>query len=862
MVWKRTTANPYLQRMYEQAMPGMVIENLRSPSYLASVTPIPDDTVVPPSFNTAQIVIRPSEVTQNPELSSDPVKQLLPKNRRYVPETGSKTFLPNSAPPIPNTVAKAQVQAAAEGCAIARSAGRDPENIKKLFRKMWNLPDEFDPEIYAPVVNPEKSKPWRRYGATQNYEIHYAQNAQSLIHVTAGSYTSRTKSEEFEIDWDVVRSHLRIIATNVFLTEPGVIQDVLREGKEIRINYAVNHEEFPIAKTPLFEWNADKYEGGVQLPKEEIRLLMDDKPKVNYMSSSLMSQTIRAIPDEVIRELKDEREQSRGRLQLLDHIEANEELMSFKYGGGRSVNVTFPYKIKKGIVLREHMKHVLKSWMIQTQKYSPRLHKIYAYRKAGMDPSAAKEFMEIFDPNVLTFAYHLYFNQGRQDQPRAVFKEWLEIVYGLTTNFPSFDANNVYSTVIAAFNHGNYNFLSLVMDAYILCMNNQTRLCLSDFIDVRVASRTRDFSITSLKNNAYSHVSRYYKQKYLSEIEVLKLVENKSPDIKARLRMLQGRSMLYPIMNYSFKNQDVNALLFDSACRYAKKRKKLSREAGQIQSIDQTIFPRDYATKLDLLLGSNYVDYFDEAVRLSEMTKKDIDRLTWKPLNIDKLNNPRRMKRGQHTRKPRLLAEYELRIQERELSSVISGLDSGSDQISEEAKRKEEDWQVQKHSRMKSKGKFKFANGKKHWKNRKKKKDPDEKTDTELDNKDELNRHPEWQEDFNDATSPGTDTKTTAKADDPFDLLAAYDEEETFVDNTLSLQQWFEGGFRIGDLQSTMIVYQRHGMNYNRDTRRTLDHYSEIYEQYKDEIFEESKNERLREITDEATLLDSFDLLS
>lgn len=190
---------------------------------------------------------------KRPDLTTHPVRQYVSNSIKYVPKGGHSPFISGSAAPIPPVVNQSCIKAAADAYSIARHMGKDPENINKLFRWMWNLPKDFTLEPYALQVDSTITKPWLRLKQSENYEVCYMPAQQGMIKVTTGSEIGVHTGIKWDVDWEWVRTCARSIMTRILFIESHRFN--LEQLNGLELKFLVRYDSFLPQSTPKLTYN-------------------------------------------------------------------------------------------------------------------------------------------------------------------------------------------------------------------------------------------------------------------------------------------------------------------------------------------------------------------------------------------------------------------------------------------------------------------------------------------------------------------------------------------------------------------------------------------------------------------------------
>lgn len=831
-------------KMMKQDHPGLDIQYERRPGINASIIQIAPNTPIPETFSPAKIEIFPDRVKLDKTLSSNIIRQIVPVKSRYVPESGGKPFVSHSARPIPNVMCKEQIKACAEMVAICRATNKDPVSIKKFFNKNWGLPDSFDVEKYSPVVDPARSKPWLRWETQQNYETFYAQDAQAMIHVTAGSYTNQSKFGTFAVDWAQIRNHLRIIATNVFLCEPGVIKKVLLAEKPIELNFAVNFLEHSEVFEPTFDFRPDNGFVSTKLTEEDVALLLNDTGVLKKTVQERRNEIYRMLPTQVLQEIRDSKELTvavigtfANTMELQDKGNA---LSSETYGRDRKIIVTQPNPKTVTRSLQVCLRQFLKSWILQSREISNSCHRISALYSIGKKQMAMEEMLKILDGHVVHAALNTYGRYYSSGGERSQFKELLDVIFGSTTNYPNFDPSNIMSILQSAARHNHFNFLQLFEESYYGAMHRKTLLSVHDFIDYKELRYKDELTIKDIQQAAFKSICSYFCSRYAKRIDVLKAYTNwrENTEISMEVVRLQTRMKFYPMMGIKRDEESICDSLYASADKFCQKRRKNQRERNILSKPNMKQWPTvlQYASELDSIIGTRFRRNLEDSELKAKQTLADIDRLGWddQPRNEIK-KSTWRARRTKIKRKEMFQADLKKsRIETEELGGTARDLEDDIGGVPDQMK-----------------------SGKRPWH------DIGEKFYHKWVEK-KIIQIPEHQNTASTTSDVASTTKTTVHVstaettqstlaipntndlhDASLDLdieyaMDGYDSEETLIKTTVQISDWYGNSGGHGHYSDYVTICNKHGVNITADSELELSDAQFYLEQWRAEITQES----------------------
>lgn len=827
-------------KMMQQDHPTLNIHYERRPGINASVIQISPNTVIPENFAPAKVEILPEYVRRDPELSSNIIRQIVPTKARYKPETGGKPFISHSSRPIPNVMCKEQIKACAETVAICRACNKDPIAIKRCFNIQWGLPDSFDVEKYSPVVNPERSKAWLRWCTQQNYEVHYAQDAQAMIHVSAGSYTNQSKFGTFAVDWAQIRNHLRIIATNVFLCEPGVIQRVLSDGKKIELNFAVNFLEHSEVQEPTFAFRPEKAIIANPMLKEDIELLMQDTGQERRTVQDRKAEIFKLLPSRVIEEIRDSKQHVVMMTSTFSDNMPDAALSSETFGVSRKIVVTQPTHKTVQSSLQSCLKQFLKSWLLQAPQAMASAHSISAKYRLGKKDDAMQEMIKILDSHIIATAINAYGRYYSSGSERQQFKELLDIIFGPVTEYPNFDRRSIMSMITAAYRQRSYFFLQLFDEAYYTALHRRTFISLHDFIDYKDLRHRDELTLRDIQSAAYRSISTYFCKRYAERIKVLKSIQawRNNEEVRKEVIRLQTRMRYYPAMGIKRDEQILHDMLYDGADKFTRKRMRFRREGEILPKPDLQNMPKlvDYAAKIDKIFNTLFQINITDCEYKASQTLKDIETLTWdgKP----KEETIKSLKKGRPNKPTKsaliMSEETQQTIIRNELGDIKDDEPLGSAQMQiktgrrpwhEVGKKFHNNWVAKivtteiSHSNMFMSSNSSMTNSPK----------PKTTTDEPPIMKQELPKAPPAEQSFSMS-----------------DLLSGYDSEEEFIKRTVTLSDWYGSSGSHGNCFDLIAVMKTKGVELKADE----DYDPEILRGYIDEHRKEISEESIRSLSD------------
>jgi hypothetical protein len=603
------------------------------------ITPASEQDVRGTGFTFPHAKISMDKVRVREDLTDDPVKQIVPKTSRYVPEAGGNAFIPGSAPPIPPVLAQSAIRTAGEAVALAKAAGKDPTKIKKLFNMMWGMPDDFDVGKYAPACNPERTKPWLRYGKENNYEIRYMKDAQAMIDVTNGSYTSSMKNEKKDIDFDRTRVIMRGIATTVTFCEPDVLE--IAKKTDITLYFKFNPDGFETASEPTWNYNLKEIKIVNLMDMTQLKTLTTyERAQTKYLEKPTIS-LLKELPLAVVDDLKRSNQSLKTTLALESSgLTFNKaDLMSSEYSNTAKIEIKVPKYIRKKLSLSETFKYSLKGWIMKLARLRPEIHMLYMYIQQDEFPAACNLAIELLPDKLLTFAYKLFCQSGREKYEYGAFKQLLILCYGDTTSYPTFTPSSVLSILAGALRMRIPNFLWIYRDAYRMSLATFQRLSIYDFIKVDTSNFDSENILDTAMHNAYTSIARVYVSRYTAKHKMLQeeLKRSKGNDVKMKLkhklRLYQARCRLYPTMGYIGIPNKTNEALVTMAKHYVSKRKRLKHIVDLDNYVIMTADPMINAKRLDEITHGTFTEFVKDSAARSNMTHDDIEKFSWEDMD-------------------------------------------------------------------------------------------------------------------------------------------------------------------------------------------------------------------------------------
>lgn len=625
---------------------------------------------IPDGFTPAHGKLTFDKVKFNENISSLTAKAIQPISGGYIPEKGGNVFIPGSGKPIPPVMSQTAIRYGAEAVALCIASKRDPKPIREAFNKMWGLPDEFDVGEYAPVCNPDRTKPWLRYGKDQNYEVSYLPAAQAMLDVTTGSYTNTVAHRQREIDWDRVRAMIRTVMTLVFFCEPGQLAKVYKKNGSFTLNFIVNTNEFETMYTPKFDWNPNKLETMYQLSKRETEMLLLDKPRNEKfrMAMTPIGAVANALPPSVLEEMRENHEfvirSTRG--SLMTQLVSKDELAGPQYGTVRPIEITTPSIYHRRMHVDECFKYAFRAWMLKEYRNQPLIHQFFILMQDDDKKEAGVIFQRMIPPYVIHLAFQIFAASTKGGDAHAAYKDMLHFAFGIVAAYPNFQANNIMSLVFSAIQTGAYRILDVVADAYRSCLTRTPRLTVFDFLhsyDYDVFSKD---PVEKMRERAFLVLSRFYSQRYFEKQKFLadkyRALPRPKRDKNARFNIIkyQMRTKLYPHAGYLHQPENLNEAFRSVALRYIAKRPRFRKYIAAIESLEVTIETRQYVEMIDHMLDVNFREVYFDIKWKSDETKKDVeayfcDEHTWnKHLfeNEDKRDKRRERKFGKKAVRP------------------------------------------------------------------------------------------------------------------------------------------------------------------------------------------------------------------
>lgn len=634
MPWEGAGRKIWEKQLMQDHPDFLIIDNTQ-PSHCGALTQYPPGLEEYTNFTPAQIVLKPDRIAVNKEISYDMIRTISAVDRQYTPDSGEKPFIEGSGKQIPNVFCKSEMKAAAECVALMRAAGKDTNIFKQNFNRMWGIDEEFDIEDYAPTVNPKRSKPWLKWDSKHNYEVWYATEAQAMIHTTCGSYEHSGKRYNASIDWDLVRLYLRLIATNVFLTEPGVLEKVISDAKEITLRFMINHANFPPMREPTWQWNRYAGDAFIQLSKDDNRTLMLDRPKSNLHRNVTKTAILNMLPAHIIDEIRSEKLVPMGTMSLTYALSnlSSQDLQSGDDEYRINVPVTSTIKLQQLMSLYNVVRAVLKSWMVGINMRDMWLHKMKAAYEVEEEQICARIISDNLPNGLMEYALKIYISNNIR--AKVAMKEYYDIIFGNSSVIPSFSYEHPSSAIHAACNSKITNFIHVFNAAYDLSISERQLITIQDFIPNEVITQDIELNNDKIKEFAYKNISKFYCRKYLGRIIVLKEHLQTLRDLKLqqvmkdKITIMQQRSSLIPMMSYLTKESQLYECISSSVNNFVRKRLRTKTKWEQITSVQRNTTVRHYCEQIDKILQTSFTKYYDDSTYKSKQIKGDIDRLGW-----------------------------------------------------------------------------------------------------------------------------------------------------------------------------------------------------------------------------------------
>lgn len=634
MPWEGAGRKIWEEQLMQDHPDFLIIDNTQ-PSHCGALTQYSPGLEEATNFTPAQIVIKPDRIATNKELSYDTIRTISAVDRAYTPDAGEKPFIEGSGKQIPNVFCKSEMKAAAECVSLMRAAGKDTSIFKQNFNRMWGIDEDFDIEDYAPTVNPKRSKPWLKWDSKHNYEVWYGIEAQAMIHTTCGSYEHSGKRYNASIDWDLVRLYLRLIATNVFLTEPGVLDKVISENKEITLRFMINHANFPPMREPTWQWNRYLGDPFINLSAEDNRSLMLDRPRSNMHRNVTKTAILNMLPAHIIDEIRSEKLVPMGNLSLTYALENLQytDLESKDDEYRINIPITSTIRLEGLLSLYNVIRAVLKSWMVGINMRDIWLHKMKAAYEVDEEMICARLISDNLPNGLLEYALKVYISNNVR--AKVAMKEYYDVIFGNSPVIPAFSYEHPSSAVHSACNSRITNYIHVFNAAYDLAISERQLITIQDFIPNEVITQDIELTQDTIKEIAYKNISKFYCRKYLGRIIILKEHIQTIRDhalissIKDKITLMQQRTSMIPLMSFLNKETPLYDSIFTSVGNFVRKRMRTKSKWEQITNINRKSTVRHYCEQVDKVLQTSFTKHYDDSYYKSQQIKEDINRLGW-----------------------------------------------------------------------------------------------------------------------------------------------------------------------------------------------------------------------------------------
>lgn len=260
----------WLAKKRAQSLPGKTLVDHNHPPLTATVTQATKAQANDPDVPFVEATFSTKDYYADPSLTSHPIKQYISDKVRYVPQGNKDPFIPMSAKPVPPVMNQSCIEAAAKMFSIARHLGQDVTQVDKVFRWMWNLPENFTLEPYALQIDPEVTKPWLRLKQAHNYEVPFMIAQQGMIKVTTGSETGVHASTKWDIDWAWVRTVVRNIMTRICFVEDHPLTEL--EG--LKLKFIVRYDNLLPQAVPKYTFKEHEMTHKFNIPEGLRRAIM------------------------------------------------------------------------------------------------------------------------------------------------------------------------------------------------------------------------------------------------------------------------------------------------------------------------------------------------------------------------------------------------------------------------------------------------------------------------------------------------------------------------------------------------------------------------------------------------------------
>jgi hypothetical protein len=615
------------RRAQAQDCPHMRIQNAYHPAYQSSITPVtqayrdrlPEGVMLPSATVSLSNMLRVEEMSDN-ELN-----KYVPKDRPYHPDVGGSPFVPGSARPAPPVVAQSAIKAAGEFIALARIAELDVDAYKKFFRKMWDLPENFDPEDYSPTVKPDRSKPWLRANKAQNYEIITNPTQQSMITVKLGNATSVVLEQKLDIDWDLIRVHIRQIASRVFFNEPGRLEELKKN--DVTLYFQLRWENFEVE--PPENQRAMYYcdPPVLKMSQADKAALTYTIQKPNEAPQPLSGLIAQALPNEVLSEMRAEKEMSiirihdkpRSIARALDELEGPEEYGPITVFSAKKEIVTKPVQLRS--VIRSALRH----WMLTSSENIKLATQISADFHYFYFDRAMTTVEEKLDWNFLDKSF-VAWSKYRSDlsNPR-IGDELRSLFFRSTYKIGKYSLMSMSSLLRKAKIKNDHTFEDLWKESYRQTRVAFSRLTIADF--VKGITDPKKLDIQNLRSVAFDKIASKYADKYTAKAcYYIAQYKNGSPEDKTnrdKAIYYQMKSKLYPQMGPSSRPWKIADILVNAMDSYVRKRRRKKEWWESARSVKDP--PATLCTKFDAACGTRFVEFYSASQKAADETMRDVD---------------------------------------------------------------------------------------------------------------------------------------------------------------------------------------------------------------------------------------------
>lgn len=631
----------FLAKMRSQAIPGKTLVDHNHPPITGTVTQASKSQATDDSVPFVKASFSTKDYYKEPKLSSHPIRQYVSDKVKYIPQGDKDPFIPMSSKPVPPVMNQTCIENAAKMYSIARHLGQDVKGIDKLFRWMWNLPEDFTLEPYAPQIDPEVTKPWLRLKQSHNYEVPFMIAQQGMIKVTTGSETGVHSAIKWDIDWAWVRTVVRNIMTRICFVEGHPLSTL--EGLELK--FLIRYDNLLPQSVPNYKFNEAAMTTKFSVPDELRNAIMsfnraDVASLMKQMSYSELLTDMAPLSKPIVSTLPRSMV-IRKELEELTDINWLGPLPPYKFV--QPVSLDESIITKNQITFQNMYEQYIGQRAMASQMLCKKLFEVKAHLDDGNIPQAYVFLLEFIDVKELDALIILYIKMTE----RAKIKKqevWNLFLDGFAPpkKLKTLDIKYLINTANQTLNS---HFLWVTVGALKILRQQFAApniLMIYKYIEGKLPTfESADMVRARLKKVITAFYKLNYKAKVTSAKQSLKDAINEKTKTSCRLRLIKAQLMLqlYTVLVDSEREDEAyikaRDVIMMTAFKYCKKRRRYERKLSDFVRFEyeqkglttKTIMidPETLAKKLDAILDTAFFPVIQKALLAYTDTEGDLD---------------------------------------------------------------------------------------------------------------------------------------------------------------------------------------------------------------------------------------------